>query len=345
MPLDTTREQLEYTCYQARNTTLAGLVCDHPVLVTESATIDAESINDLWVVDSTAGSVTMTLPPLVDVPMGRSFSFYKLVAANDMVVAGNGAEQIEGAANETRAAQYAVVSVTKVPISATASGWQLEKADLTAGALAPGSVGTVELADDAVTNIKMADDSVDTLELVDGAVTTAKLAADAVDGTKLADDSVDSEHYVDGSIDTIHIAPDAIDGTLIADDVVDSEHYVAGSIDPEHLAAGAVVGAALGGGTRANTVDTAVVLDAADAGTVVTISSTAGAGTRTITVGTLPVGAMVMIVMTAFDTNAYTAAVQGGTVTFDAVGEAGLFFSDGTALRFIATGDVPATFA
>lgn len=74
------------------------------------------------------------------------------------------------------------------------------------------------------------------ITLADGTIGTSELAADAVDGTKIADDAVDSEHYTDGSIDTAHIAADAIDGTLIADDAVDSEHYTDGSIDTAHIA-------------------------------------------------------------------------------------------------------------
>lgn len=279
-----TRPALETTTLrQGRNVPLGALVCDQVERVTASASVDKE--RDLYVVDTTDASVTMTLPALGDVAIGKAFTFYKPVAANSMIVDGNASEQIEGAANETRTAQYAVVTVRKVQTGASTYAWMLAKADLTAGALAPGSVDSAEIAN--------------------------------------------------GAIDLVHMSANS----------VDSDQYVDGSIDAVHLAAAAVVGAALGGGTRANTVDTAVVLDAADAGTMVTISSTSGAGTRTITRGTLPVGAMVMIVMTAHDTNDYTAAVQGGTVTFDAVGEAGLFFYDGTALRFIATGDVPATYA
>jgi hypothetical protein len=296
MPIDSQqRDDLDQTVYQARNTTVASLVCSQVSLVSASASIAATARADSYVVDTTSGSVTMTLPPLADVPSGRTISFYKPVAANSMVVDGYASETIEGAANETRTAQYAVVTVEKVQTAATTYAWKLHKADVTPGAL----------ADNSVTNAALADDAVDSAEIADGA------------------------------IDLVHMSPNS----------VDSDQYVNGSIDPEHFATAAVVGATLGGGTRANAADTAVVLDAADGMTVVTISSTAGAGTRTITRGTLPVGVPVAVVMTAFDTNAYTAAVQGGTVTFNAVGEAGVFFWDGTALRFIAPGDVPATFA
>lgn len=47
--------------------------------------------------------------------------------------------------------------------------------------LPPGSVGTEELEDEAVTNAKLAPNAVGTLQIEDGAVTASKLSADAVD--------------------------------------------------------------------------------------------------------------------------------------------------------------------
>lgn len=142
-----------------------------------------------------------------------------------------------------------------------------------------------------------------------------------------------SEDIAAGAVGTDELAADAVTGAKIADDAVDSEHVADGAIDPVHLASGG----------RANTVDTAVVLDAADNHTEVTFSSTAGAGTRTITRGTLPVGGFVFVRMTAYNTNAYTAAVLGGTVTFDAAAERAILMWNGTNLVHYAL--VGATFA
>ena len=82
-------------------------------------------------------------------------------------------------------------------------------------AVSGSSVGTAQLADDAVTSAKIADD----------AVTSARIAADAVTGAKIADDSIDSEHYVDGSIDTAHIADDAVSAAKLADTSVTAGSY------------------------------------------------------------------------------------------------------------------------
>ncbi len=57
---------------------------------------------------------------------------------------------------------------------------------------------------------------------------TGELAADAIDGDKIADDAVDSEHLVAASVDNEHLADDAVDSDEIAD----------GAVDPVHLAGG-----------------------------------------------------------------------------------------------------------
>ena len=77
-------------------------------------------------------------------------------------------------------------------------------------------IGTLGIADDAITAAKLPADSVGASELANNAVDTAAIAADAVDGTKIADDSIDSEHYAAGSIDNAHLADNAVDGTHIA---------------------------------------------------------------------------------------------------------------------------------
>lgn len=161
-PLETT------TLRQGRGVPLGALVCDQVERVTASASVDVE--RDLYVVDTTSGSVTMTLPALASVPLGKAFTFYKPVAANSMVVDGYSSETIEGAANETRTSQYSVVTVRKVQTGASTYAWMLVKADLTAGAI----------ADNSITNAAMADDAIDSAEIADGAVDPVHLAAVSV---------------------------------------------------------------------------------------------------------------------------------------------------------------------
>ena len=81
-------------------------------------------------------------------------------------------------------------------------------------------IGTLGIADDAITAAKLPANSVDSSELVNGSVDLVHMSAN----------SVDSDQYVDGSIDNAHLAANS----------VDSDQYVDGSIDNAHLADNAV---------------------------------------------------------------------------------------------------------
>ena len=111
-------------------------------------------------------------------------------------------------------------------------------------------IGTLGIADDAITSALLPADSVGASELANNAVDTAAIAADAVDGTKIADNAINSEHYTDASIDTAHIGADQITSALIADDQINSEHYVDGSIDTAHIADNQVTLAKMAGLAR-----------------------------------------------------------------------------------------------
>lgn len=74
-----------------------------------------------------------------------------------------------------------------------------------------------------------------------------------------------------------------------------------------------------------------VTLGVADNRRAVHFSSDGG-GAATIAAGTLPAGGWTILVMTTFDTDAYTIAVTGGTLTFNATGEAAILYNTGAAL-------------
>ena len=88
-------------------------------LTTWTASGTATEGDMVLMVDTTAGSVTITLPPAA-ATKGLTFTFKKLVAANTMVVDGNGAETIDGAATQTTATQWAVFRLIS-----TGSSWLL----------------------------------------------------------------------------------------------------------------------------------------------------------------------------------------------------------------------------
>lgn len=134
MPIQSqNRDALKKTVWQSRLSTIASMICAQGLLVTAAASIGAEDEPDLYVVNTTGGSVTLTLPAVADALEGRVLWFYKPVAANSMVIDGNGSETIEGAANVTRTAQYALVGIRCVRTSSTTKAWSLVKADGQAG--------------------------------------------------------------------------------------------------------------------------------------------------------------------------------------------------------------------
>jgi hypothetical protein len=122
----------------------------HPTYTVTSATTAVAGRR--YSVDTTAGSVTVTLPTLASSADGSEFEFYKPIAANSMVIDGAGAETIEGGANVTRTAQYAFVKIRKA-----ATVWELVKSsqpdgdlvaannlsDLASAATARANLGTV----------------------------------------------------------------------------------------------------------------------------------------------------------------------------------------------------------
>lgn len=137
MPHDTTREERNKTLHQARNTTIAGMLSDQATIITATPAqaLSGDTPYDLWVVNTTSASVTIELPPLADVEVGRAFTFYKTVAANSMIIEGNGSEQIEGAANLTRTARYAMIQVKKIETAAGTGAWLYDKAAGSSGDL------------------------------------------------------------------------------------------------------------------------------------------------------------------------------------------------------------------
>ena len=87
-----------------------------------------------------------------------------------------------------------------------------------------GGVGTVDIANDAVTGAKVLDGtltsadlgnaSVDTGELVDGGVGTVDIADDAVTTAKLLDGAVTGAKVLDGTLTTADIAQSVWSGSV-----------------------------------------------------------------------------------------------------------------------------------
>ena len=131
-------------------------------------------------------------------------------------------------------------------------------------AAASGTVGTAEIADDAVTTAKIADANVTTGKIVDANVTTAKVADSAVTTAKIADDAVTSAKIPDDAVTTAKIADDAVTAAKLANTAVTPGSYTLSSvtIDAQGRVTAASSGASpdtdkiIEGNTEAEVVDT-----------------------------------------------------------------------------------------
>lgn len=111
--------------------------------------------------------------------------------------------------------------------------------------------------------------------------------------------------------------------TALGDDTVDSAQLVDGSVDPVHLASG----------IRTVSLDGTPAIAATDR--IIEIQKTANT-TTAITMTATHAGHIVKIKMLTGDADSvYTAAVTGGTVTFNAAEEAAEFYYDGTEWRHL----------
>lgn len=120
---------------------------------------------------------------------------------------------------------------------------------------------------------------------------------------------------------TVDLGSAQVSVTELADDSVDSAEIVDGAVDPVHLA----------GGVRTVANDGTPAIAATDR--VLEFQKTANT-TTAITMTATHAGHQVILKMLVGDADSvYTAAVEGGTITFNAAEEAALVYYDGTQWR------------
>ena len=78
-----------------------------------------------------------------------------------------------------------------------------------------GSIGTVSIADDAITTAKIADDAVTAAKIADDAVVTAAIADDAVVTASIADDAITAALIADDAVGAAAIADNAVGAAAI----------------------------------------------------------------------------------------------------------------------------------
>ncbi len=140
---------------------------------------------------------------------------------------------------------------------------KITDANVTTAKIANDAVTADKLANTAVTagSYTATDLTVDAQGRItsasNGTIGTSEIAADAIDGTKIADDSIDSEHYVDGSIDTDHIADNQITTAKIVDSNITTAKIADDNVTTAKIAAVNVTDAKL----ASNSVTTSKITD------------------------------------------------------------------------------------
>lgn len=95
--------------------TFAGLITGGLGIILKSTAKTAnftasKTESTFYVVDSTAGSVTVALPAAAS-SAGVVFGFVKTIAANSLILDGNASETVGGATTKTATAQYAAITI------------------------------------------------------------------------------------------------------------------------------------------------------------------------------------------------------------------------------------------
>ena len=113
---------------------------------------------------------------------------------------------------------------------------------------AAGSIGTTELANDAVTTDKIAAGAVTVTELGANAVETAKIKNANVTGEKIANKAVGTAQIADGAIEALQINANAVETAKIKNANVTLEK-LAVALRPSHVIKFIVLGSTIAGST------------------------------------------------------------------------------------------------
>jgi uncharacterized low-complexity protein len=119
----------------------------------------------------------------------------------------------------------------------------------TAGSrIAPGAVGTNELADNAVTAAKIANGQVGASELANGSVTNTKLANNAVNATKIASNAVTAAKIANGQVGASELANGSVTNTKLASNAVTAAKIANNSVTAAKIADNSVNAAKIANG-------------------------------------------------------------------------------------------------
>ena len=89
--------------------------------------------------------------------------------------------------------------------------------------LAPDAVTSVKLSDGAVTLTKLATGAVNSSAIVDASIAATDIAANAITNTKILDEAVTAAKLAGSSVETVKLAPNAVTSIKIADETIVNE--------------------------------------------------------------------------------------------------------------------------
>lgn len=90
-----------------------------------NTTVTDADRNKVFLVDSTSGNITLTLPAAATVGSGFTIAVKKVVSANSVIIDGNASETIDGAVTKTLSTQY-----DAVVIACDGSNWSIIASNL-----------------------------------------------------------------------------------------------------------------------------------------------------------------------------------------------------------------------
>lgn len=115
---------------------------------------------------------------------------------------------------------------------------QLNSDSVDSSKIISGGVATSDIADGAITTEKLAQDV--SVPIAPGAIGSTELATAACTESKIAPDAISNAKIQDGAVDNLKIAPDAVDTAEIVDDAVTNEKMAADSIGNQQIKNNAV---------------------------------------------------------------------------------------------------------
>lgn len=282
------------------------------------------------------------------------------VLSQDPVTENNTMVYVSGVYQEkdTYSVSGTTLTFSTAPPTGTGNIEVLTSLALASVVVAPNSVSTLELTDDAVytanildnavTLAKMADNSVTTTEIVNGTIANVDMGADSV-GTsniidsnvttaKIADDNVTTAKILNANVTNAKLAADAVttgkilDGTILeadlADGAVTSDKILDGTITADDLAIGAI--------TAANLPAANYVVSSGSGAYTTTSGTYVNPTNLSVSLTTTGRPVVLQLVPSSTTDNASIGFVSGGTV-----GAFTRFTQDGTTLPsqvYVATG-------